>query len=183
MILILHTKLRIVMKIFLTMTLSVLMFGCSTYMQDVVYKPSPATYQEWSKTGASNLEIKKSLLECGKPAPDTNFDVYEKAFKISRYDEDAYINKLVLEGKCMEQAGYSYNGFYNTKKICSLEKYKQLPACQANTVIPAHSLENRLNGWYCKVKSDYNYCLTHALAPQLCSREKTNNPPPECLQD
>ena len=160
---------------------SLFLFGCSTYMEQVVYKPAPATYQEWSKYGASILDIKKSLLECGKPAPDISFEIYEKAFNISRYDELAYINKLEFENICMERSGYKYNGTYNTKKICLLEKYKNLPACQPDIITHTPSVERRLNSWYCKTRTDYNYCLKYALAPQLCSLEKTQNPPPECL--
>ncbi|MDZ4098314.1 MAG: hypothetical protein U1E13_06380, partial [Methylophilaceae bacterium] len=163
--------------------MSLFLFGCSTYMQNAVYRPAPATYQEWSKPRTSSLEVKKSLLECDKPAPDTSFEIYEKAFNLSRYDEVKYINKLLLEGMCMEQAGYTYNGTYNTSKICSLEKYKLIPACHPDAIISTPSVERRLNSWYCKVKSDYNYCLEHALAPQLCTPEKANNPPPECLAD
>ena len=159
------------------------LFGCSTYMEHVVYKPAPATYQEWSKSGVSILDIKKALLECGKPAPDTNIEIYEKVFNISRYDEIAYMNRLQFEDICLERAGYKYNGSYETKKICSLEKYKNLPACQPDAAIPVARVERRLNSWYCKVKTDYDYCLNHALAPQLCSPEKTKNPPPECLAD
>ena len=130
--------------------------GCSTYMEQVVYKPAPATYEEWSKSGASILDIKKALLECGKPASDTNFEIYEKVFNISRYDELAYMNRLQFEDICLERAGYKYNGIYDTKKICSLEKYKNLSACQPNTITPTPSVERRLNSWYCKVKSDYD---------------------------
>jgi hypothetical protein len=152
-------------------------------MEQVVYKPAPATYQEWSKYGASTLDIKKSLLECGKPAPDISFEIYEKAFNISRYDELAYMNKLEFENICMERAGYKYNGTYNTKKICLLEKYKTLPACQPDARVPMPSVEMRLNSWYCKTRTDYDYCLKYALAPKFCSPEKTKNPPPECLAD
>ncbi|HEX5539440.1 MAG TPA: hypothetical protein VFX01_06595 [Methylophilaceae bacterium] len=161
--------------------ISLFLFGCSTYFEDVVYRPAPATYQEWSKSGASTLDIKKSLLECGKPAPDTNFEIYERAFNISRYDEISYMNKIQLEDICMESAGYIYSGAYSTKKICLQEKYSHLPACQLGVVKIKPSVERRLNSWYCKVKSDYQYCLAHALAPKLCSREKADHPPPECL--
>ncbi len=166
--------------IFLTL---LFLFGCSTYMGQGVYKPAPATYQEWSKYGSSTLLIKKSLLECDKPAPDVSFEIYERILNINRYDEQAFMNKLQMENICMERAGYKYNGVYDTKKICSLDKYKALPACQPNTVIPIPSVERRLNSWYCKTKTDYDYCLKHALAPQLCNPEKTKNPPPECLAD
>lgn len=162
---------------------SLFFLGCSTYMEQVVYKPAPATYQEWSKSGASTLDIKKSLLACGKPSPDISFEIYEKVFNISRYDEMAYMNKLALEGFCMERAGYKYNGLYNPKKTCSLEKYKNVPACQPDAVIPTPSVERRLNSWYCKIKTDYDYCLKNALAPQLCNPEEIKTPPPECLAD
>lgn len=160
---------------------SFFLYGCSTYLEREIYKPAPATYQEWSKSGASILEIKKSLLECGKPAPDISFEIYEKAFGISRYDELAYMNKLQLENICMQYQGYKFNGIYKPSKVCSLEKYKTLPACQPDAEIPTPSVERRLSSWYCKVKSDYEYCLEHALAPKLCSREKMVNPSPECL--
>lgn len=155
--------------------------GCSTYFENVVYKPAPATYQEWSKPGASILDIKKSLLECGKPSPDTSFEIYEKAFNISRYDEMTYMNKLQLEDICMERIGYQYLGSYSTREICLQEQYSDLPACQTGAEIPTPTMSRRLDSWYCKVKSDYEYCLAHALAPRLCSLEKVKHPPPECL--
>ena len=158
-----------------------ILIGCSTYMEQVVYKPAPATYEEWSKSGTSILDIKKALLECGKPASDTNFEIYEKVFNISRYDELAYMNRLQFEDICLERAGYKYNGIYDTKKICSLEKYKNLSACQPNTIIPTPSVERRLNSWYCKVKSDYDYCLKYSLNPTACSPEDARHLPPECL--
>ena len=168
---------------FLLAFTSLLLIGCSTYMEQVVYKPAPATYEEWSKSGVTILGVKKALLECGKPAPNTNFEIYEKAFNISRYNELDYMNRLQIEDICLEHAGYIYNGIYNTQKTCSLNKYQSLPTCQPNAIIPTPSVERRLNSWYCKVKTDYDYCLKHALAPKLCSPEKISNPPPECLAD
>lgn len=162
---------------------SLFLLSCSTYMEQVVYKPAPATYQEWSKYGASSLDIKKSLLECGKPAPDTNYETYEKAFNISRHDELAYMNKLQIEDICLERAGYTYEGIYNTKKICALEKYRDLSACQPNAIIPTPSVQRRLNSWYCKIDSDYDYCLKHAINIKICNPERANNLPPECLTD
>ena len=62
-------------------------------------------------------------------------------------------------------------------------RYRGYPACQPDAVIPTPSAERRLNSWYCKVETDYNYCLKYALAPQFCTPEKTTNLPPECLAD
>lgn len=154
------------------------LLSCSTYMEQMVYKPAPATYQEWSKHEASTLDIKKSLLECGKPAPDTNFETYEKAFNISRHDELAYINKLQIEDICLERAGYTYKGINNTKKICALEKYRNLSACQPSAIIPTPSVERRLNSWYCKIDSDFDYCLKTLLIPKFVALSAQTTLPP-----
>ena len=60
---------------------------------------------------------------------------------------------------------------------------KSYPACQPNVIVSTPSVERRLNSWYCKVKTNYDYCLKYALAPKLCSSEKIKKPPSECLSD
>lgn len=82
----------------------------------------------------------------------------------------------------MINAGFiEQNTSWTLKDACADVRYRDYPACQPNAVIPTPSAERRLNSWYCKVKSDYEYCLEHALAPKLCSLERVANPPPECL--
>ena len=167
-------------RLLVYLTSFLLLVGCSAYMENHVYKQARQTYEEWSKPNKSILDIKKALLECGLPTTNRQFDVYEKALNISRNDEPAYMNQVILEDKCLEQTGYIYHGVYNTTKLCAMQKYLNLPACQP-MAIPAPSIGKRLNSWHCKVETDHNYCLEYSLAPQLCSLEKTKTPPLECL--
>lgn len=173
---------------FLILACSLSVSGCNQYSLSNIDRPPPEDYEIWIKEDESVFQIKKALLECGAIAPSTLGWPYHEAYEklgISSYDEQ--MNHYFLTSKCMENAGYKKQwGMRSAQEGCndvSFPERKKYSACQANAVIPKPSLERRLNGWYCKVKSDYNYCLTHALAPQLCSQEKANNPPPECLPD
>tara|TARA_R110000787_G_scaffold177485_1_gene289496 strand:- start:2343 stop:2867 length:525 start_codon:yes stop_codon:yes gene_type:complete len=169
-------------------TLLVLFFllvGCTQYSIRNIDKPPPEDYQMWKKSNKSQLDVKKALLECGAIAPSTLGWPYRKAYeKTGVIEEDEQFNHGFLVDKCMIKAGFiQQNTNWTLNEACTDTRYRNYPACQPNAVIPSPSVERRINSWYCKVKSDYNYCLTHALAPQLCSREKTKNPPPECLAD
>lgn len=160
--------------------------GCGQYSVRNIDKSPPEDYEIWQKGNESALQIKKSLLECGAIAPSTLGWPYEKAYEklgISSYDQQ--MNYYFQTSKCMEKAGYIKKwGMRSTEEGCndpSFPERKKYPACQPGAAIPTPSIERRLSSWYCKVKSDYGYCLEHALAPQLCSPERIANTPPECL--
>ena len=143
-----------------------------------MFQPVAPTYQLWSKRGTSELEIRKALLECGKPAPNVTVEMYSYAFGIK--DDDAWFNKSFEGSACMENAGFKPRQ-YTVKEYCSWERYRHLSICQPGAVIPTRSVERRLNSWYCKLKTDYEYCLKHAVVPNSCEAEGYKNPPPECL--
>jgi hypothetical protein len=142
------------------------------------FQPPPPEYKMWSKRGASELDIKKALLECGKPSPDPTFDSYKYAFGLE--DDDSQYNAIFLTDACMEKASYQPR-VYTVKQSCSWDRYKHLPACQPGAEIPTPSVERRLNSWHCKIKTDYDYCLKHAVNPGACNPEGHKKPPPECL--
>lgn len=174
------------MKNLFFLVLACLLCGCGQYSVRNIDKPPPEDYETWTKDNQTELEIKKSLLECGAIAPSTLGWPYKDAFeKIGVSDHDEQMNNYFLTNKCMENAGYRRKfGMRSSQEGCSdlsFPERKKYPACQIDAEIPTPSVERRLNSWYCKVKSDYKYCLEHALAPKLCSREKVLNPPPECL--
>ncbi|MDX1750018.1 MAG: hypothetical protein R3271_06840 [Methylophaga sp.] len=176
------------MKKILILVLAFLFNGCSQYSLHNIDKPPPEDYEIWTKKNESILQIKKSLLNCGAIAPTTLGWPHEEAYiKLGLTSHHEQMNHYFLTSKCMENAGYEKRwGMRSAQEGCndaSFPERKNYPACQPDAVVPTPSVKRRLNGWYCKVKSDYDYCLTHALAPQLCSREKTKNPPPECLPD
>ena len=163
-----------------------LLFGCTQYSLRNIDQPPPEDYELWKKNDQTELQIKKTLLECGAIAPSTLGWPYEDALLelgISTYDQR--MNHYYLTSKCMENAGYKKKwSVRSAQEGCddpSFPERKDYPACQPNAKIPAPNTQRRLDSWYCKVKSDYEYCLAHALAPNLCSPEKVKNPPPECL--
>lgn len=156
--------------------------GCWGYSISNIDKPAPETYEAWVKPGATRLEVKKALLECGKPAPAPNGWAYEYGMGIK--DNDTLLNHKFLTDACMEKSGFRNRWGTTLEKSCRMHpEYRSYPACQPGAEIPERSVERRLNSWYCKLKTDLNYCLKHALNPSACTREGKdyNKPPPECL--
>lgn len=164
-----------------TLLVSLLLLGgCTQYNIRNIDKPPSERYEIWKKSGVNILGVRKALLECGAIMPSWTVDgAYEKNNIINQNDQ---MNHSFLTDRCMLNAGYTQqNTSWTLKDACADTRYRDYPACQPDTVIPNPSIERRLTSWYCKVKTDYDYCLKHALAPKLCSVEKVSNPPPECL--
>lgn len=157
-----------------------LLGGCTQYSIRNIDKPPSERYEIWKKSGVNILGVRKALLECGAIMPSWTVDgAYKKNNIINQNDQ---MNHSFLTDRCMINAGFiEQNTSWTLKDACADVRYRDYPACKPDAVIPTPSAERRLNSWYCKVKSDYDYCLKHAIAPRLCSPEKTNNPPPECL--
>jgi hypothetical protein len=168
---------------YLLVALMFILSGCWKYnISNIGKYPTEAEqYGVWQKPKIKStvVDIKKALLECGKISlGGVSQEIYEKVGIIEDKDQT---NHGFLVNRCMEGAGYVDTGRYKVKDFCSWDKYKSLSACQPDAIIPTPSVERRLNSWYCKVETDYNYCLKFALAPQLCSPEKIKTPLPECL--
>lgn len=154
--------------------------GCGEPSIRNIDKPAPQSDESWTKPGAIQLEIRKALLECGDPSPATNAFIYEKALGIK--DSDGRLNHSFLTHACMERTGFVYRWKHSFTDYCSWDRHKHLPACQPGAVIPKRSVELRLNSWYCRLKTDRDYCRQHAFTPSACDNPKKdyNNPPPEC---
>jgi hypothetical protein len=91
------------------------------------------------------------------------------------------LNKFLMENACMESIGYvdRFGSVYDSCKM--YPERKILPACQPHVKPSKPSVERRLNSWYCKIKTDYQFCLKNAPNPKACNPEGHKNPPPECL--
>ncbi len=63
------------------------------------------------------------------------------------------LNEIILVGKCMQNAGFSYSG---DKETC--KRWKDLPACEPDAVIPKRSVANRLNSPFCKLIPKAKIC-------------------------
>ena len=136
------------------------------------FKPIPDAYLLWTKPGATELDVKKALMECGKPSPAP-----------SAYGPDVAhmsLNDKALANLCMIQAGFTYHDpFKMNSSYCKLEP--SLPACQPGAEIPKPSKERRLKSEYCKIKTNYDYCVKHAPYPEGCSNQDYANPSLVCL--
>jgi hypothetical protein len=156
--------------------------GCGGYSIRNIDKPAPALSEGWIKAGATQLDVKKALLECGAPHPDANDFIYEKALGIKDFDEQ--MSHFLLTKACMERAGYAdrWRSLAQSCADSNFPKRKTYPACQPGAAIPERSVERRLNSWHCKLKTDRDYCRKYAFVPSACDDPKKdyNNPPPEC---
>lgn len=163
--------------------ISTMLTGCGTlYGPFGPYaKPAPEIYEQWKMAGATPLDIKKALLECGEPAPTRSTFIYEKA--LGKSGQDDLLDYFFQVALCMERSGFTVPGSKTTKEYCSWDRHRHLLACQPDTVFPERSVERRLNSWYCKIKTDREYCRKHAFTPSACDDPKKdyNDPPPECL--
>lgn len=130
--------------------------------------------------GFSLLEVKMGMLECGAPHYAPTSFMYEKALGLRTLDEQ--LSYAFMVSACMEKAGFRARWDSVAESCRKLSQYNTYPVCQPGAVIPERSVERRLNGWYCKLKTDRDYCRQHAFTPSACDDPKKDytNPPPEC---
>lgn len=155
--------------------------GCSNFNIRNIDQPAPPAWKAWVKKGATDLEIKKAVLECGAPDPEVNGFIYTAA-GIKDFDEQ--MNHSFLTGACMEKAGF-IDRWRSVAQSCAdsnFPKRRDYAACQPGAVIPQRNVERRLNSWLCKLETDREYCRKHAVVPKACDDPKRdyNNPLPEC---
>jgi len=155
------------------LALSLFLLSCSK-----AFQPMAPEYRRWSKPNTTELDVRKSLLECGYPSPNPTLNIFEHALESE--DMEVIFNVSFAADLCMEYNGYTYHD-YTVEEYCSWKRYKHLAICQPGAKIPKPSIERRLNSWYCKISTDYQYCLEHAVNPPACDPEEYNPPPPECL--
>ena len=107
------------------------------------FQPPPPPVERWQKSGSSQLEIKKALLECGEPSPYKGFD------------ELITNNSYALTQLCMQKNGFIFDR--RTKTQCSV--YPNLDACKPENAgdIPDRDINRRLNSPFCKRVNRPNY--------------------------
>lgn len=146
----------------LVLLVPILLFGCGLRES---FQPRPPSYLQWTKTGASVLDVKKALLECGMPEPSGE----GYSYRVLNYNEKALI------GYCMERAGYR-----RSTPLGWCHSWPDLPVCQPDVAVPKPSVERRLNSDHCRAASSYAYCKANSINPRACDKMDFENPPPEC---
>ncbi|MBB3342374.1 hypothetical protein [Luteimonas sp. RC10] len=129
------------------------------------FQPPLAAFQAWQKPGASRLDTKKALLECGMPHPHT----------ASLPPNDVRTPDQQAEAEnCLLAAGYTMTE--QSPGWCALQP--ELPACQPGVEPLAPSVERRLGSHYCRARLDMAYCRKTASNPSACTEGPVE---PECL--
>ncbi|MGS0514984.1 hypothetical protein ACQR5T_06125 [Xanthomonas oryzae pv. oryzicola] len=115
--------------------------GCVNF---VPFQPNPDEYQMWSAAGASQIDVKKALLECGYPTP---FGIVDRELNLFPSS-----NEVSLMSLCMERSGF----VYEDKNYNFCKSFRDLPSCQPGALIPHRELSRRINSKFCKkyIKSD-----------------------------
>lgn len=107
------------------------------------FRSPPAEFEMWSKPSYSDLEIKKSLLECGHPTPYMGFG------------ELVTQNSYALTQLCMQKNGFIHDSRENTR--CRV--HPNLDACKPENAgaIPDRDISRRLNAPFCKQSAHSNF--------------------------
>jgi len=106
------------------------------------FKPPPSEFENWTKSRTSVLEVKKALLECGVIVLSHYQPIIVEG-KAIRQDQNSYL----LGHRCMLSNGFEYIGEFGA---CKYKLDQSLSACQPDAIVPARSVERRLNSYYCK---------------------------------
>ncbi|TBU92059.1 hypothetical protein [Phytopseudomonas dryadis] len=123
------------------------------------FQPPPFNFEIWQKPGASILQVKKALLECGAPHPQ---------------DDERPANQRAETQNCLIAAGYRMPKQYPSQ--CTLQP--DLPTCQSGVIPPSPSTERRLNSDYCRAGRDMQFCRRTVSNPSACTAGPVV---PECL--
>lgn len=152
--------------------LSIVLPGCRG-----AFQPLPSYYESWSKSGATDVDIKKIILECGNYNP---YGTYPENNRPSR-------SEMALKYYCIVNSGYTYHNPFKGGKPDNnswCRNNPELEVCKPGTIIPTPSSELRLNGRYCRDRLNHDECIENAATETgvlICSRRNYERPPPECL--
>lgn len=130
-------------RVFIHFIASIVLTGCVWNID----KPPPPWWTYFSGNGASELEIRIALLECGASIPGDPME-----YQAVRYGG---VNEILLVEKCMEVSGFPIKDRLNTcagrkDTVTGRHIPADYPACKPGAVIPVRSVENRLKSPYCK---------------------------------
>jgi len=130
------------MKRFLIIvSISISLTGCFTQVRQKY------AYESWRKSGASDDEVKRAMLECGYYSPFGG-----------EYPMDQ--NSRALSNQCMIKYGFSQTEYLKLsggKTLC--EDRPEIPACQLPLdQIPDRDVIKRLNSPFCKEFSQAMVC-------------------------
>lgn len=129
------------------------------------FQPVPDSYLLWAKPGASQLEVKKALLECGMASPSSP----------ARPPLDPRTpDQLAAAENCMQAAGFKAP--QPSHRMCAAQPH--LATCQADAAPSSRSVERRLSSNYCQAKKDVEFCRRTASNPSACEEGPVV---PECL--
>jgi hypothetical protein len=126
-------------RYFLLFLISINLYGCFGWKP---FQPNPPEYMMWKKSGNSQTDIKKILLECGFPT----------VYYINLTEIGMTNGEFIRGSRCMEKQGYLY---LSDMHFCS-GWHEKPPDCLPEATIPEPSVERRLNSRYCKSKSAHN---------------------------
>jgi hypothetical protein len=120
--------------------LSMLLTGCFGFRP---FQPNHPEYQEWSKNGVRELDIKKAMLECGYPSP----------YEVSTSD-GITVNDIALMHVCLTSNGF----VYDKGRYVFCDHWRQLKACQSGSAVPARDVSKRISGRFCHAHSGDPVC-------------------------
>ena len=109
---------------------------------------APMSWTYYLSNGVSEAQIRPALLECGHNVPG-DFREY------GRHDVLPLMpfNHTVLVMKCMQNAGFTNSEFGD-----ACNRWKDLPACKPDAVIPKRSVANRISSPFCQIYSKIKIC-------------------------
>ncbi|MCY1354903.1 hypothetical protein D9M68_430780 [compost metagenome] len=153
-----------IVAVFMAVLASISTTGCA----ENIFQPPPPAFDEWSISGVDRVEVKKKLLECGMPEPTGKSSGYQSLDRNAQASIDF----------CMEHAGFKLRE--GSPRWCKNYREMNLAICAPGAKIPRPSVSKRLNGSYCKINTDYDFCKRNARHPNLCDLTDYSNPPLEC---
>jgi hypothetical protein len=130
-------------------------------------RPPPAWWIGLSGNGASEAHIRVALLECGSNVPGDAVEFTApdgRGFLLPQQG----LNEIILVQRCMRNAGFPY-----IRDSCN--RWKDLPACKPDAVIPKRSVENRINSPYCQIYAKTKICQPY-YDPSAVEPNKQVNP-------
>jgi len=155
------------------LTVFLVFFGLSGCISSID-RPPPAWWIGFSGNGGREADIRAALLECGSnvPGDSVEFSALDgKGFLLPQQG----LNEIILVQRCMRNAGFPYS-----RDSC--KRWKDLPACQPDAVIPVRSVANRFNSPFCKLIPKAAICQPDYVPSKAEPNTQTNpNPSPKSI--